>query len=424
MGTEATSMTGLKLAAMAWRNLWRNRRRTIVTLSSIIFGFLLAVLFTGLGDHTYSKMIDLAARMGGGHVTLQHADYLDRPSLKRTVRGAATLQRLALQDATIKRAATRITGQAMLAAGGKSYGAVFIAVDPRAEDEQTLSVLGTIKQGKLFDGPTGRGIVLGRKLARNLGLKLGRKVVWTMTDKRGEIVSELSRVTGIISSGAPSLDASLCILPIDTVRLALGYTEGEATQVALFIADQRDSAGVAERLRGRLPPAKLAVVTWGENLPELASFISMKVGSTLFFELIIAILVAAGIFNTLFVSVMERLREFGIMMAIGFSPRKLFSLVMWESLWIGLIGLLAAGVVTAGPYYLLNTKGLDMTEMVGKGGTSEIAGVAIDPVMYVSIYPESLGVITGAVLLATLLSGLYPAWRAGRVVPVESIKLV
>jgi ABC-type lipoprotein release transport system permease subunit len=181
---------------------------------------------------------------------------------------------------------------------------------------------------------------------------------------------------------------------------------------------------VAERLQSRLPPADVAAVTWDQNLPELASFIAMKVGSTVFFELIIAILVAAGIFNTLFVSVMERLREFGIMMAIGFSPRRLFSLVMWESLWIGLVGLLAAGVVTALPYYLANTKGLDMSAMVGKGGAGEVAGVTFDPILYVEIYPESLGLITVAVLLATLLSGLYPAWRAGRVAPVESIKLV
>jgi len=409
---------------MAWRNLWRNRRRTIVTLSSIVFGFLLAVIFTGVGDSTYSKMIDLAARMGGGHVTIQHTDYLGRPSLRRTVPGASALRQLALQDEQVRRVTARIIGQTMLAAGGKSYGAAFIAIDPRAEDASSFSLLEAIKQGALFSGPGGQGIVLGHKLAKNLGLKLGRKVVYTMTDKRGEIVTELARVSGILRTGSPSVDAGLCLLPIDSVRRVLGYGADEATQVAVFIEDQRRGAAVAARLRGRLPgDGHAAAVLWSESQPELAGFIAMKVGGTLFFELIIAVLVAAGIFNTLFVSVMERLREFGIMMAIGFSPRRLFALVMWESLWIGLLGLLLGAIVTAGPYYLLNTRGIDATAMVGQGG-AEVAGVGIDPIMYVDIYPESLTLIAAAVLLATLLSGIYPAWRAGRVAPVEAIKLV
>jgi len=135
------------------------------------------------------------------------------------------------------------------------------------------------------------------------------------------------------------------------------------------------------------------------------------------------ILVAAGIFNTLFVSVMERMREFGIMTAIGFSPVRLFGLVMWESLWLGLTGLAAAVLVTAGPYIYLWKHGVDLSAMTG-GESSEVAGVAMDPVLHVNIFPENAGWIAVAVLLATLLSGIYPAWRAGRVVPVESIKLV
>jgi ABC-type antimicrobial peptide transport system permease subunit len=165
------------------------------------------------------------------------------------------------------------------------------------------------------------------------------------------------------------------------------------------------------------------VATWDENQPELAGFISMKVSGTKFFEIVIMILIAAGIFNTLFVSVMERIREFGIMMAIGFSPGRLFRLVMWESLWLALVGVVIGALATAYPYYLGATKGVDMSHMVGKSG-SEIAGVVIDPIMRVGIFPENAVIILLAALLATLLSGLYPALKAGQVEPVASIKLV
>jgi ABC-type lipoprotein release transport system permease subunit len=406
---------------MAWRNIWRNRRRTVVTLFGISFGVLLAVLFTGMGDATWGDMIDLAARLGTGHVTVQHEEFLDTPSLGRTLTEADALRERALGDPDVRRAVTRIVGQTMLATAGQSYGALFVGIDPAQEDAGTLAVFDSLAEGEMFDAARGRGIILGKRLADNLRVRLGRKVVYTMTDKRGEIVSGLARVSGIIRTGAPSVDGALCLLPIDTVREALGYAPGEATQVAVYIGDQRRSDAVAERLGATLGPTE-AALPWHRMQPELASFITMKVNGTNFFEVIIMILVSAGVFNTLFVGVMERMREFGIMMAIGFTPPRLFALVMWESLWLGLTGIFFAVLVTAGPYYYFYTHGLDMSEMVAEG--TEISGVTVDPVMYVDIFPENALLIAAVVLLATMVSGLYPAWRAGRVTPVESIKLV
>jgi ABC-type lipoprotein release transport system permease subunit len=415
-------MKGPGLAVMAWRNLWRNRRRTIVTALSIAFGIMLAVLFTGLGDLNYTNMINLAARLGTGHVTIQHPGYQDAPSLKRTVTGVSALQKTVLGERNVLRAVPRITGQTMLATAGQSYGAYFMAIDPAAEDRSTLSLLEAIKEGKMFESAGSRGIVVGRRLADNLNLKLGRKVVYTMTDKEGEIVSGLARVTGILETGAPSIDGTFCMLPIGTLREALGYGPDEATHVAIFISDQRKSYEVAARVRAAVG-GRVAVLTWHDTQPEISGFVSMKVGGMRFLELVILFLVAAGILNTLLVSVLERMREFGIMMALGFSPGRLFGLVMWESLWLGLVGVVTSVLLTAGPYYTMNTRGLDFSAMLGSTG-GNVAGVVLDPILRCAIYPENAAAIVIIVLLATLLSGVYPAWKAGRVVPVESIKLV
>ena len=415
-------MRGPKLMKMAWRNLWRNRRRTILTLVSIAFGTMLAVIFTGLGDHSYGNMIDVAARMGGGHVTLQHPEYLDRPALTRTVTGTREKTARALNHPDVSRVTVRISGAVMLSTARESSGAGFMAFDPREEDQDTLAVYDTLVEGGMFETGEDEGIILGRKLAENLDVKLGRKVVYTFTDKSGEIVSGLARVSGIIKTGAPSADASLCLLPIGTVRDVLGYADDEATQVALFLGDNRESQAVKEHFQ-QVFGRGIAVHAWPETQPELAGFISMKVSGSQLFEIIIMILVAAGIFNTLFVSVMERLREFGILMAVGSSPWHLFRMVMWESLFLGLAGLVSAAIVTAWPYYYLNQQGVDFSAMVGEGG-SEIAGVGVDPILYVSIYPENAVTICVAVLLATLLAGLYPAIKAGRVAPVDTIRLV
>ena len=243
-----------------------------------------------------------------------------------------------------------------------------------------------------------------------------------MTDRTGEIVRAAARVRGIVRTGAPTVDSSLCLMAIDTLRETLGYAPAEAVQVGLFLEDQRQAQAVSARLGGSLN-GEAAALPWYEINSDLAAFIAMKVAGAQFMEIVIALLVAAGIFNTLFVGVMERVREFGIMIAIGFSPARIFGLVMFESLWLGLVGLAGAAVVTSWPYYYLATTGIDISEQLDISN-SEIAGVAVSALMNVSIYPENLAIIGGAALLATLLSGIYPAWKAGRVVPVESIRLV
>ncbi|MGD8726337.1 MAG: FtsX-like permease family protein [Gemmatimonadales bacterium] len=416
MKARGTSMT-----VMAWRNLWRNRRRTLLTLSSIGFGVFLAVLFTGMQDRNWNDMINFAARLGAGHVTLQHEEYLDAPTLSKTVQGTGALRELVLREPGVTRVVERIVGQTMLNTAWESRGAGFIAIDPAAEDTTTFTVLGSIVEGEpLVTGSDG-GLILGEQLARNLGVGLGDKIVYMMTDKTGEIVSGLARVSGIVRTGAPSVDRGLCLLPIEAVREVLGYDEDEVTQIAAFIDDQRRAEAIADRLNAEVPSG-VAAHPWNEIQRELAAFVALKVGGALFMEALIAVLVAAGIFNTLFVSVMERLREFGIMLAIGWSPGRLFRLVVLESAWLGVLGLVGAVLITALPYWYLATTGIDAAALMGQ--TMEVSGIAMPSTFRVGIFPEHAVIIAVAAFVATLLAGLYPAWKAGRVDPVETIKLV
>lgn len=413
----------MNLPKMAWRNVWRHRRRTLITLSSIALATMLAVLMTGMQDASWRDLIDVAARMGGGHVTLQHPDYLDKPALSRTVTDGVHKARLALEDGGVRRVVSRIVGQTLLSTATDSFGAGFIAFDPALEDGDTLSVLEAIVEGRSFERADEGGMLLGARLAANLGVTIGRKVVYTMTDRQGQIVTGLARVGGILRTGSPSVDLGLCLLPIDAVRAALGYADDEATQIALFLDDNRESARVARRMNARLGDGTVAL-SWREAQPDLDSFIAMKKGGMVVFEALILILCAAGIFNTLFVSVMERLREFGILIAVGFAPRRLFILVMVESLWLGLAGLTLGVVFVAWPYHYLSRTGIDLSALYAGRQSIDVAGVGMSAVMKVGIYPESAVAIALTVLAATLLSGIYPAWRAGRVSPVESIKLV
>ena len=415
-------MKGSSLAKMAWRNLWRNRRRTYITLSAIVFGVFMAILMMAMQDRNWDDMIRLAARLGAGHVTIQHPEYLDSPTLTRTVQGTDRLKRLAAEDERVVRVVERITGFNLLSTARENIGAGFIAVAPEQEDEETLSFIEAIVEGEFFSSSTDGGIILGEKLASNLDVELGSKVVYTLTDKEGEIVSALARVSGIVRTGSPSVDAGISLLPIDTVREVVGFAPDEAIQIAAFVDDQRVSDAVVADLDARVSE-DAAVLAWHELQPDLAVFIAMKVGGSVVMMLILAALVAAGIFNTLFVSVMERLREFGIMLAVGFSPGQLFGLIMLESAWLAVIGLAAAAAVTIGPYLYLASTGIDISAMI-PADQVEIAGVGMSTTLRVGIYGKNVALIGVSALAAILLSGVYPAWRAGRADPVETIRLV
>lgn len=415
-------MSGQGVATLAWRNLWRNRRRTLLTMGSIVFGVFLAVVFTAMQDRNWKDMIDLAARLGGGHVSLQHPEYLDTPTLTRTVvRDEAVAAALDGEGGRIARSVDRVVGPTMLATAGENFSAAFIAFDPEVEDETTLSILEALDEGEALEPGDAQGVILGHRLANNLGMELGDKVVYTVTDRNGEIVSGLARLRGTLRTNAPTVDGGFCLLPLDTVRDLLGYGDDESTMVAVFLQDQRKSGGVAGRLDRELGET-VAAVPWNTSQPQLAAFIALKVGGAVVMEILIAVLVAAGIFNTLFVSVMERLREFGIMLAIGWSPGRLFRLVMMESVWLAALGLVGAFLITLGPYLYLSSTGLDLTAVYG--GTVEVAGVGLDPVLKVGIFPRNAVLIGLFAVVATLASGIYPAWRAGKVQPVETIKVV
>jgi len=412
-------MMGPGYATLAWRNIWRNRRRTLITLFGMSFGVLLAVVFMGMGDSSYGAMIDHSARLGSGHVIVQHAGYQDAPNLKKSVGDVSKVIESAEATPNVERAVARISGAGLVATATSSQGTSFIAVDPAAEDEATMALVDSVAEGEMLSDAQGNGMLLGAGLAKALGVSLGKKVVFTATDRNGEIVSALARVKGIIVTGSPSLDRNLCVLPIDSARETLGYGPQDATQVAVFVADHRTSGEVAAALRPGLASDAVAL-TWAEASPELAGLIAIDRAGAIAFEIIVMLLLAASVFNTIFQSVMERTREFGIMAALGYSRGSLFAIVMWESLWVALTGLVVGALVTAWPYYYLATEGLNYAELAGEG--QEFGGVAMDPILYVGIYAQSVAAIVIAVVLATLLAGLYPAWRAGRINPADVIR--
>jgi ABC-type lipoprotein release transport system permease subunit len=412
----------MKLGSMAWRNLWRRKRRTLITAISIGFGVMLAVTFTGSGDYWYTNMINAGATMGLGHITIEPHGYNQTPSLDKRLLNVGQIRKHVLTIPGVSNAIVRIMGQAMFASASKTIGGMFLAVDPSQESPDQNLLLRSLIQGQLFPGTDGRGIVVGSKMAKKLNLHIGKKLVYTTTDISGEIVSEIARVTGIFETGVGEVDGALVLLPINSVRAILHYDDEDATLVAVTVNDQRYAERIRDKIAAAVGNPLREVLTWKQTQTELAGIITMDKSGNYITQVLIGLLIAAGILNTLLMSVLERTREFGVMMAVGMSPSTLFKLVLVESFWLALIGLAVGIIITAPWYAYLHYVGLDLSGAIGKDYSA--GGVLVDPIFRIRLYKESIIAILAGVFSLTLLSGIYPAWRAGRTPPVESLKAI
>ncbi len=412
----------MNLNQLAWRNIWRRKRRTLITAFSIAFGVFLSVTFTGSGDYTYTNMIDMGASMGMGHVTVEPVGYHLKPTLDKRLTGTEKLHKQIMAMPEISGATVRITGQAMFASARKSVGGAFIAVDPAFETPSNNLLMRSIVEGSLFTDKAGRGIVIGSKLAKKLKVKIGKKIVYTTTDAEGEIVSNIARITGIFSTGIDMVDGIMALLPISSVQKTLSYGQDEATVIAVVIKDQRHAEMMRDKL-ATLPEARdVAVLTWKQSQPDLAGVIAFDKAGNYISQVLVGMLIAVGILNTMLMSVLERTREFGVMMAVGMSPKVLFRLVMVESFWLAIVGLLLGIIITAPWYYFLYNTGIDFSGAFGSDFS--YGGVLVDPVFKARLFKESVMAILGGLFILALLAGLYPAWRAGRVPPLESLKTI
>jgi len=410
----------MNLNLLAFRNIFRHKRRTLITASSIAFGVMLSVTFTGSGDYTYTNMIDSGAKMGMGHVTIQPVGYQQKPTLEKRLQRSDAMMQAAQAESDVVRVMPRIMGQALFASAHKSVGGAFIAMDPNLEAAANNLFLDALVEGALFTADDRQGVMVGSKLAEKLKLKVGKKMVYTTTDVHGEITSQITRVTGIFQSGIQFVDASMVLLPLKSTQKTLGYRADEVTLMAVMIDDQRRAKAVRDRLASLPAMQGSAVLSWHDSQPDLGGVIAMERGGNVIMQLLIGLLIAAGVLNTMLMGVLERKHEFGMMMAVGMSPAVLFRLVMIECFWLALLGLLIGIVITAPWYYFLYTTGIDLSGDLGNGFS--YGGVLVAPVFKARLFPESVVMILGSVFALAMLAGAWPAWKAGRTPPIESLK--
>ncbi len=403
----------MKNIALAWRNVWRNRRRSLVTIAAMTLGLWVMVLYAALIDGYLAGMERNLLDLEVVDVQVFDLEYRATPSLYRRIdRPQDVLEKL---DAAGHPATVRMLGSGLAAAGDNSAGVSFRGVDVE-RDARVSRVHEHVRQGRWLGPADPHGAVLGTRLARILGVGPGDEIVVVSQAADGSMANDLFIVRGVLSSIAEEVDRGGVYITIDAFRELLVVPEG-VHQLIVRRAPGQTLAQTAEAVRAAAP--ELDVKTWRELMPTVASLFDSTHGAMYFMFLVINVAIGILILNAMLMAVFERIREFGVLKAIGMSPTSVLGIIMLETAVMVLVAVVAGTVLSLPALGYLVEHGLDMSEM---GAGVSVAGMSFDPVWRAAATPRTY--VGPIVMLAVIVfaAAFYPAVRAARISPVEAMR--
>ena len=403
---------------MAWRNLWRHWRRTWLTVGAMIFSNGLLIFAMSLQFGSYDMMIDNSLQAFSGHLQLQHPRYLDEPKMRYALDDVAELAKRLRRELGLDSISARATGFALASSNERSYGLQIIGVEP--EFEPNVSTLpGLINRGSYFTDSNAEEIVIGAVLARNLRVDVGDELTLLGSGHDGSFAAGIAIVTGVFESGVADIDRSMAQLPIGYFQSLFGMDD-RGHNIVINAADLSQAPAIQHSIEAMLADHdELVVLDWEILQPGLKQAIQADFTSAWFMYGVLIVLVAFSVLNTQLMSVLERTREFGVMMALGVKPARLGSLVITETIVMSGLGLAMGAVLGIVLTWYLSIVGFSypgMAEMAERFNLPER--------MYPSLSLLSIMLGPSIVFLFSLLASIYPAIRLFFLQPVAAMRAV
>jgi lipoprotein-releasing system permease protein len=403
------------LSMLAWRNLWRNHRRTIIMISAVTIGVWAMIFMTALMRGMVNEMLRDGIQALPGHVQIHHPDFRDDPSVNNLVPASEAVLKKTFDDQGFVAWASRVKVPAVIMSERESRGITLLGIDPVAESPITF-VADDIAEGRFLEDANDTGVIIGLKLAEKLDTELGKRVVLMSQDPDNEIADRGFRVVGIFDSDPDAHEEAFVFAGKATIQKMLRIGD-RVTEVVFLGEDYRNVEPTFEKVTA-LAGNEVTVERWNELDGLLGSMLKVMDGFVLVWVIVIFLALSFGLVNTLVMAVFERIREIGLMLALGMRPSNIVGQIIFESLLLLVIGL-ALGNALAW-----------LTVEPLKGGI-DISAVAEGMAMMgasSTLYPElqANDVITANVVVLVLgfLASLSPAWRASRYQPVEAITKV
>lgn len=403
------------LFRLAWRNLWRNHRRTIIMLGAIGVGVWAMIFMTALTRGMVDQMVIDSIAVLPGHVQMHHPDFQDDPSVSNRMLISEADLKKKFDGAGFKAWAGRVRVPAVISSERESRGVTLLGVDPDAERGISFFNYDEV-DGRFLVDASDQGIVIGRRLAETLETGIGKRVVLMSQDPDNEIADRGFRVIGLYSANTKAVEEAYAFVGKATVQKMLHI--GDTTTEVVFLSDDYRNVEATFQAVMSAMDESVSVRRWYEIDTYLGTMLGVMDGFVLIWIVVIFLALSFGLVNTLVMAVFERVREIGLMLALGMKPGSILGQIIIESMLLLTLGL-AAGNFLAWATIVPLQDGIDIS-VVADG--LEMWGVS--SMLYPKLYASDMFLATGVVLLLGFLASLSPAWRASRYVPVEAITKV
>lgn len=406
---------------MAWRNIWRNSRRSILTMAAIAFACLLLVFMLSWQFGSYDTMINSAVKIHTGHLQIQAEGYQDKRNIRMVVPDPARVADILKNIPDVDAYTFRANAFSLVSSKDRTYGILVTGIDPGKE--ATVSTIKHLtRQGSYLSDDDANEALVGGLLAKNLKVIPGDELVVLGQGRDGSVAATVITVKGIFSSGQDEFDRSSIQITLKNFQDVYAM-RGAVHEVVILgkslDAVQKIKETVAAEIEKIDNNDHLAVLDWMELLPGLVEGIQMDLYSGLIFYLILVVVVAFSILNTFLMSIFERTREFGVMLAIGTTPGRLMKLLLLESTVMTLVGIIIGIIAGSLITWYFQVHGIVIS------GTSDIMSqFGIPERMYPQLSLRSIVIGPGVVLIITFMTALYPALKVRRFHPVEAMKAV
>jgi len=400
---------------LAWRNIWRNKRRTAIILTAVVIGIWSMILLGSLMRGMAVGMIKNGISTLTGHIQIHHSGYRNDPAVENSIGDPRlveeVLTRVLPQDA---RWSSRVRVNAVASNARHSSGVTLVGIDPASEAE--ISFIGTaISRGRYLAPDEKNGILVGEALLQKFGTKPGHKLVLMSQDTHREIASRAFRIVGTFRAEMEATEKQYVFVTRQAGQEMLKLKNG-LSEFAILLSGKPDNPGVVDALKTALPSRRFEVHTWRELLPFQMAYLKILDGFMWIWYLVVFVAMGFGIVNTTLMAVFERMREFGLLKALGMKPGWILRQVLTESFLLLITGMAIGNALGFLCIYALSGSGIDLSALAAG---AEYAGMT--RIIYPAIELKDALMSNMIVLFLGILVSAYPAVKAARFTPVEAL---
>ena len=402
---------------LAWRNMWRNWRRTAIALVAIVLGLVLLIFFDGFIQGSDQAIFGNAVKIYGGNLQVHAPGYRDKvrrlPLLP--LENADEVVAAATERPEVIAAAKRINTGGVVLSGDKSLPVTITAIEPTVEGPLSMQAA-NITAGRYLLEEEGDAILIGRGLADRLGLEVGDRTTLLGHSKHETLRQRTMTVVGIYDVGAPDLEKSMVFITLPEAQ-SLYNLRDQVTEVAIMLEDVNQEVAVLPNLQRAL--SSYEVDSWKTLRPEITETMATKSTFTSLIGLIVVMIASIGILNLQLMAVFERTREMGVLAAMGMKGRQIMGIFLLEGTLIGLIGAVIGCLIGVALLAAVGAAGgVDLSFASGMGG--DIMALMGNR-LYPATTPASVIARGAIVVVIAALASLYPAWQASRKEPAAAL---